>query len=197
MARWFRYGLSVSGPFVCRCLTSFTMLRFHFPFIEPTCGSRYVVSCIIALAMKTLLFVALTIVLGVALGIGTAVLRIRTTPWNPNSNESVKTTTAAEPRSRGPMPKVAVDRVEYNFGALDMQGSGSHDFILTNVGDAPLTLAAGGTSCRCTMSSLEHDSIQPGGSAKVTVTWKPRTSLALTSRRPKFLRTIPTSRKLP
>ena len=35
MARWFRWGLSVTGPFGCRCLTSLTMLRFHFPLIEP------------------------------------------------------------------------------------------------------------------------------------------------------------------
>ena len=28
-------GLSVSGSFVCRCLTSSIMLRFHFPLIEP------------------------------------------------------------------------------------------------------------------------------------------------------------------
>ena len=35
MARWFRFGLSVAGPFVCRCLTSPTMLRFHFPLIKP------------------------------------------------------------------------------------------------------------------------------------------------------------------
>ena len=35
MARWFRWGLSVAGPFGCRCLTSLTMLRFHFPLIEP------------------------------------------------------------------------------------------------------------------------------------------------------------------
>ncbi len=33
--RWFRYGLPVSGPFVCRCLTSHTVLRFHSPLIEP------------------------------------------------------------------------------------------------------------------------------------------------------------------
>ena len=35
VARWFRCGLSVAGPFVCRCLTSPTMLRFHTPLIEP------------------------------------------------------------------------------------------------------------------------------------------------------------------
>ena len=30
----FRLGLSVTGPFVCRCLTSLAMLRFHTPLIE-------------------------------------------------------------------------------------------------------------------------------------------------------------------
>ncbi len=35
MARWFRQSLSVPGPFVCRCLNSSAMLRFHTPLIEP------------------------------------------------------------------------------------------------------------------------------------------------------------------
>ena len=35
MARWVRSGLSVSGPFVCRCLIIRTVLRFHIPLIEP------------------------------------------------------------------------------------------------------------------------------------------------------------------
>ena len=35
MARLFRCPLSVPGPFVCRCLTRFTLLRFHIPLIEP------------------------------------------------------------------------------------------------------------------------------------------------------------------
>jgi hypothetical protein len=33
--RWFRSGVSVAGPFVCRCLTRRTLLRFHLPLIEP------------------------------------------------------------------------------------------------------------------------------------------------------------------
>jgi len=28
-------SLSVPGSFVCRCLTRFTLLRFHIPLIEP------------------------------------------------------------------------------------------------------------------------------------------------------------------
>ena len=35
----FRLGLSVTGPFVCRCLTSLAMLRFHIPLIKP--GVRF------------------------------------------------------------------------------------------------------------------------------------------------------------
>jgi len=35
VARWFRFDLSVSGPFVDRCLISRSMLRFHIPLIEP------------------------------------------------------------------------------------------------------------------------------------------------------------------
>ena len=31
----FRLGQSVTGPFGCRCLTSFAMLRFHIPLIKP------------------------------------------------------------------------------------------------------------------------------------------------------------------
>ena len=39
MTRWFRLGISVSGPFVRRCLTSLAMLRFHTPLIKP--GGRF------------------------------------------------------------------------------------------------------------------------------------------------------------
>jgi hypothetical protein len=35
VARWFRNGLSVSAPFVWRCLNIPSMLRFHIPLIEP------------------------------------------------------------------------------------------------------------------------------------------------------------------
>ena len=35
MTRLFRSGLSVSGPFVCRCLIIQTVPRLHIPLIEP------------------------------------------------------------------------------------------------------------------------------------------------------------------
>jgi hypothetical protein len=35
----FRFGISVTGPFGRRCLTSLAMLRFHIPLIKP--GRRF------------------------------------------------------------------------------------------------------------------------------------------------------------
>jgi hypothetical protein len=35
----FRLGLSVAGPFVCRCLNSLAVPRFYSPLIEP--GGRF------------------------------------------------------------------------------------------------------------------------------------------------------------
>jgi hypothetical protein len=35
VARWFRSGLAVSGPFSCRCLSILTVPRFHIPLIKP------------------------------------------------------------------------------------------------------------------------------------------------------------------
>ena len=108
-------------------------------------------------------------------GLASAVLRIRTRPWNPKLDEGVeKATAASQSPPSGPAPKVVVDKAEYDFGTLDIEASsGSHDFVFTNKGDAPLSLSEGGTSCRCTMSKLGQEKIPPGGSAKVTITWKP------------------------
>jgi hypothetical protein len=35
VARLFRLGLAISGPFGCRCLSIPTMPRFHIPLIKP------------------------------------------------------------------------------------------------------------------------------------------------------------------
>jgi hypothetical protein len=71
-----------------------------------------------------------------------------------------------------PAPKVVVDQSRYDFNTLDLASAGSHEFVFSNAGKAPLKLAAGQTSCRCTMSSIEEKEIPPGGSTKVKITWK-------------------------
>jgi hypothetical protein len=123
--------------------------------------------------MRTLLLVTLAVVLGVALGAGTAMLRIGRARPDPKPGEIVEKKTAAALPAKGPRPKVVVDAAEYDFGTRDIEVSnGSHDFVLTNAGDGPLELRQGGTSCRCAMSKLGKEQIPPGGTAKITITWK-------------------------
>ena len=122
--------------------------------------------------MKTSFFMVLVVLTGVALGAGVAALRIKMTPWDPKPDEGVGTS-AAMARPPGPSPKVVVKEAKYDFGTLDMEDSGSHDFVFTNEGDAPLTLVSGETSCRCATSKISQERIPPGESAKVTIEWKP------------------------
>ena len=122
--------------------------------------------------MRTTLLALLAILLGIALGIGIARLRIRAAPWNP---EIDLTRVGAAPLRRpdAPLPKVVVDHAKFDFGTLDMASEGSHEFVFTNAGKGRLRLAPGETSCRCTMSKLAEQDIPPGGSPRVTITWKP------------------------
>ena len=124
--------------------------------------------------MKTTFLALLAILLGIALGIGVAKLRIRAAPWKPDVERTEAGPAAPILRPDGRTPKVVVDQSHYAFGTLDIASQGSHEFVFTNAGKAPLKLAAGETSCRCTMSKLAQQEIPPGGSTKVTINWKPK-----------------------
>jgi hypothetical protein len=117
--------------------------------------------------VRLTIIVIVSLALGAALGAGTAVLRAR----------SVLKPVAAESAPSPPPPadepsKAVVDKAEYEFGTMDASEERHHDFIISNKGAGPLRLVAGGTSCRCTVSQLEKEQIPPGGSTKVTLTWK-------------------------
>jgi hypothetical protein len=71
-----------------------------------------------------------------------------------------------------PLPKVVVVGGEtYDFGYMEQDTKGSHDFVIRNDGDAPLTLIKRDTTCKCTFSSLDNDQLQPGASTKVQLEW--------------------------
>jgi hypothetical protein len=123
--------------------------------------------------MRTAFAVVLVILLGIAFGVGAAVLRIKSAPWNPALDQRMESAATVGAKSNEPHPKAEVDQTEFNFGTLDINSKGAHDFTFRNAGRAPLILSEGGTSCRCTMSKLSKDPIPPGGSDKVSLTWKP------------------------
>ena len=122
--------------------------------------------------MKMFFALLLVVAHGVGLGMGVAALRIEKSWWSPDINVGGEDTIATD-RPGEPKPKLVIDKTEYNFGRLDMKSSGKHDFVFTNAGEAPLKLVSGGTSCRCTTSDVDDKVIPPGGSEKVTVSWKP------------------------
>jgi len=69
-------------------------------------------------------------------------------------------------------PKVlVVGETEYDFGTMDPLQRGSYEFVVRNVGAAPLELRKGETTCKCTISTVAGDAIPPGGEGKVRLDW--------------------------
>lgn len=123
--------------------------------------------------MKTSHAVILATILGVAAGMGTALLRLGLAPWDGNPvGAGVYSGGPDMPRPGDPTAKVVVDHVQHDFGKMDVDGEGSHDFIFSNEGDAPLVLTEGATSCKCTGIEIKQSEVPPGESAKATLTWK-------------------------
>ena len=128
--------------------------------------------------MKTWLAVGLATILGVGAGVGTAVFRVQ---WWPCEDAPLEgAARQGDPRMSppaapgGPQPKVLVDQETHNFGVMDNNALGIHDFIFTNAGDHPLTLEAGDTSCKCTLSKLADGKLAPGKSTSVRLEWNGR-----------------------
>jgi hypothetical protein len=116
---------------------------------------------------------AVAAVAGVAIGAGGAFLQ-RSTPWTVGD---LRVASAAS----GPAPRVEIAETRHAFGTLGTGGSGSHEFVVRNAGDGPLTLSKGTTSCTCTVSDFEAIEggsadgtrvVPPGGETKIRVQWK-------------------------
>jgi len=76
-----------------------------------------------------------------------------------------------------PQPHVEVDEEVYDFGTMQRGTTKSHDFVFKNMGQAPLTLKVGQTSCKCTVGEVAGDSIPPGESVEVHLEWSAKTGM--------------------
>jgi hypothetical protein len=70
-----------------------------------------------------------------------------------------------------PLPKLQVDEPTYKFDSMQRGTKKSHEFEIKNVGQAPLKVRAGTTSCKCTLSEVSEEPIPPNGSSHVKVEW--------------------------
>ena len=64
-----------------------------------------------------------------------------------------------------------VDGEEFDFGVMEPDSKGEHQFVVRNTGEFPLSLEIVGSTCKCTIGKLEKSSIGPGEQTEIKLTW--------------------------
>jgi Protein of unknown function (DUF1573) len=125
--------------------------------------------------MKTAILLAVCAVLGVLLGVGMARVQLGapTIISLPDADSA-----SFKASSSVPTPRVSVDAETFDFGSIERHASMSHNFQFTNVGDAPLRLTVGDTSCKCTVGEAPEGLVEPGQTVPVTLNWRADTGEA-------------------
>src|SRR4030095_11179359 len=70
---------------------------------------------------------------------------------------------------------VVIDGERHDFGTMDRFAKGSHTFRVRNEGPAPLELALGHTTCKCTVGNLTTSRLAPGEGTDVKLDWQVKT----------------------
>ncbi len=88
-------------------------------------------------------------------------------------NFNLKTTKSSGVAAPDSIPKVEVlGGNELDFGTMKVGTERSHAFRIKNAGKAPLALTVKGSTCKCTIGSLEKSELEPEEETQVTLTWK-------------------------
>lgn len=69
-----------------------------------------------------------------------------------------------------PQPKIEVSERFYDFGSIGPQEVVVKEFVIANLGEAPLTLSRAYTTCGCTTADFTGTVIPPGKVAIMTLT---------------------------
>jgi hypothetical protein len=71
-------------------------------------------------------------------------------------------------------PRVVFDQVLHDFGELRQGRSLEHDYVFSNVGDAPLHIQRVNPSCGCTVAEQPSEPVPPGGKGRIRVAFDSR-----------------------
>src|SRR6476620_4482600 len=119
--------------------------------------------------MRVLSTIVVAALIGVLAGGAVAYVEVRN---DPDALDKLADERAAnEKLGDKEVPRIVVDQAHYDFGSMQRGTSKSHEFVIRNVGNAPLKIRNGGTTCKCTLSKVEDESIPPGGSTMVKLEW--------------------------
>lgn len=66
-----------------------------------------------------------------------------------------------------PQPKIEIPEKSFNFGLIGPKDVVEQEFIIRNVGDAPLTISRAYTTCGCTTAEISATIIPPGKVATI------------------------------
>lgn len=134
--------------------------------------------------MRITIFALIALAIGISAGVYGS--------WREFSHEKLPTKTllavldereSSTPQGQG--PKVEVEGGEiFDFGTMDRGSADKHNFVFRNVGNEPLVLTMGETTCKCTamssggktMEAKDQETIPPGGSFTVTLEWRTKTT---------------------
>ena len=71
-------------------------------------------------------------------------------------------------------PRLVITPPSYDFGEVPADRVSEARFTVTNAGTAPLIIESISTSCGCTQATISSDTILPGESAQLDVTFDPQ-----------------------
>lgn len=69
----------------------------------------------------------------------------------------------------GPQPAILIPTATFDFGSIGATDIATQDFVIANIGEAPLTISRAYTSCGCTTADFTSSVIPPGEKAIVTL----------------------------
>jgi hypothetical protein len=120
--------------------------------------------------MRAILIAAVAAVLGAVVAGGATIAEF-SKPENPIPD------IVSQPPVQPGQPRVSIEGgLTHDFGIMGMLETGKHTFIVKNVGDAPLVLTKGHTTCKCTLSEIEPGGIPKGETKEVRLEWTPKES---------------------
>jgi uncharacterized protein DUF1573 len=116
----------------------------------------------------TLAIALVAALLGVGLGVGLTLAELG--PYL--GTAPIVTGPDADTGASRPTPRaVVVGSDTFDFGVMEQDVKGTHTFKIVNEGNAPLALVKGSTTCKCTLSNLDHNRLNPGETANVELEW--------------------------
>ena len=106
-------------------------------------------------------------ILGASLGVGVAYHLLTTNAWQANTETTSyeKLAEIAFTLATNPNAKASIEKTTHHFGVMDVKATGSHDFIIKNVGSEDLILALDRTTCSCTGIDITPSRVPPGKTA--------------------------------